>query len=117
MEETLKKVGTMQHLKLATMTKPGIHRQGYSGRIHDDSSEEEMTQMSCGRNIKDNFHATGTSSNLLITSRSGMMLSSHKMPEAMQPLTNAMLSAENQIDATLKKKKTGPEFNSLRQMP
>ena len=87
MEETLRKAGAIKHLNLAslTMTKPGTQRHGYSSRRNDDTSEEEMTQMSCGRNLREQFAATGTSSNLnlMVTSRSGAMLSNQKVPEAM----------------------------------
>ena len=84
MEETLKQAGAVKHLNLAslTMTKPGIQRYVKSNRMNDDSSEEEMTQMSCGRNMRDHFQATGRSSNLIVTSRSGALNSNQKVSEA-----------------------------------
>ena len=105
----------MKHLNLAslTMTKPGTQRHGGSARMHDDTSEEEMTQMSCGLNVRENFHgqSAGTSSNLA-TSRSGALLSSRRAQEA-QPHLGCTLTADQLIDTTAKKT-TGPVLSHLR---
>ena len=71
LELTLQQATAFQHLNLAqmTMTKPGIVN---SNRTHGESSEE-LTQMSCGRNMKEYFQASNTSYNLHTTSRSGLV--------------------------------------------
>lgn len=44
----------VKHLKLnsLTMTKPELHQKAYQNL---DSEEDEMTQMSCGMNLRDTF--------------------------------------------------------------
>ena len=108
MELTLQQATAFQHLNLAqmTMTKPGIEQQR-SSLIHDVSSEE-LTQMSCGRNLKEYFQASTTSYNLHDTSRSGHVSAQKvKVNEAtaMQNLANSMMYKEDLLDSTIKKKR------------